>query len=42
LKEKNPQTALLRPVIESVWEPISLDNEWDPFYALLDQIRQKQ
>ena len=39
LQEKNPQTALLRPVIESVWEPISLDNEWDPFYALLEQIR---
>jgi len=42
LKQNNPQTALLRPVIESVWEPISLDNEWDPFYALLDQIRRKQ
>ncbi|NBD31756.1 MAG: YdiU family protein [Cyanobacteria bacterium] len=41
LQAKNPQTALLRPVIESVWEPISLDNEWDPFYALLEQIRQK-
>jgi len=39
LKQKNPQTALLRPVIESVWEPIRLDNEWDPFYALLEQIR---
>ena len=41
LQKKNPQTALLRPVIESVWEPISLDNEWDPFYALLEQIRKK-
>ena len=41
LQKKNPQTALLRPVIESVWEPISLDNEWTPFYALLDQIRGK-
>jgi len=29
-------------VIESVWEPISLDNEWDPFYALLEQIRYKK
>lgn len=42
LQAKNPQTALLRPIIESVWEPISLDNEWDPFYALLEQIRQKK
>ena len=42
LQEKNPQTALLRSVIESVWEPISLDNEWAPFYALLEQIYQKQ
>jgi len=42
LQQKNPQTALLRPVIESVWEPISLDNEWNPFYALLEQIYQKQ
>lgn len=39
LQNRNPQIALLRPVIESVWEPISLDNEWDPFYALLAQIR---
>lgn len=39
LKAKNPQTALLRPVIESVWEPITLENEWDPFYALLAEIQ---
>ncbi|MFP4133795.1 MAG: protein adenylyltransferase SelO [Halothece sp.] len=39
LKAKNPQTALLRPVIESVWEPITLENEWDPFYALLGELQ---
>jgi len=42
LQTKNPQTALLPSVIESVCEPIRIDNEWDPFYALLEQIRQKK
>jgi serine/tyrosine/threonine adenylyltransferase len=39
LARSNPQTILLRPQIESVWEPIAQDNHWEPFYALLDKIR---
>lgn len=42
LQRQNPKTALLRPVIESVWEPIALENDWEPFYALLQVIRGRQ
>jgi serine/tyrosine/threonine adenylyltransferase len=35
----NPQTILLRPQIEAIWEPIAQTNDWEPFYALLDKIR---
>ena len=38
----NPKTALLRPVIESVWEPITLENNWEPFYRLLQIIHSKE
>ena len=38
----NPQTALLRPVIESIWQPIAEENNWQPFYDLLDKIRNKK
>ncbi|PSB11468.1 YdiU family protein [Pleurocapsa sp. CCALA 161] len=40
LKLHNPQTALLRPLIESVWESISEDNDWQPFISLLDELQQ--
>ena len=39
LDRSNPQTILLRPQIESVWDPIAQDNNWEPFYDLLAQIR---
>lgn len=39
LQESNPQTVLLRPVIESVWESIAKEDDWEPFYELLRQIR---
>ncbi|ELR96735.1 YdiU family protein [Gloeocapsa sp. PCC 73106] len=42
LSTANPQTALLRPVIESVWDPIAQQDDWEPFYALLLRISQKQ
>ncbi len=42
LKRHNPRTALLKPVIESVWEPIEQENDWEPFYALLAAIRNRQ
>lgn len=39
LTRSNPQTILLRPQIEAVWEPIAQDNNWEPFYSLLEKIR---
>lgn len=41
LKEKNPKTALLRPVIEEVWEAIAQEDNWEPFYTLLKRIQAK-
>lgn len=38
LKSHNPQTALLRPVIESVWRSISEDNDWQPWTSLLEKL----
>lgn len=38
LQSQNPKTALLRPVIESVWEPITQEDNWQPFYDLLEKI----
>ena len=35
LRQHNPQQSLLRPVIESVWEPIALEDNWEPFYELV-------
>ncbi len=37
----NPQTPLLRPVIESVWQSITEDNNWQPFYNLIDKLQTK-
>ena len=39
LKKSNPQTVILRPVIESVWEPIVQEDNWQPFYDLLKSIK---
>lgn len=39
LDRSNPQTILLRPQIESIWDPIAQDNNWQPFYDLLAKIR---
>ncbi|MDE5069882.1 MAG: protein adenylyltransferase SelO family protein, partial [Trichodesmium sp. St4_bin8_1] len=38
LQQYNPQQSLIRPVIESVWEAITLEDNWQPFYDLLQQI----
>ncbi|MUL36013.1 protein adenylyltransferase SelO [Gloeocapsopsis dulcis] len=40
LQQSNPQVALLRPVIESVWEPITQEDNWQPFYDLLTSLRE--
>ncbi|MDJ0719567.1 MAG: YdiU family protein [Prochloraceae cyanobacterium] len=42
LRFHNPKTALLRPVIESVWEPIDRKDNWEPFYELLRKILAKE
>lgn len=34
----NPKTVLLRPVIETIWEAIANEDDWQPFYELLQQI----
>ncbi|MDZ4871141.1 MAG: Protein adenylyltransferase SelO [Chroococcidiopsis cubana SAG 39.79] len=39
LQEVNPNVALLRPVIESVWEAIINEDDWQPFYDLVRQIQ---
>lgn len=39
LQATNPQVTLLRPVIESIWQPITDDDNWQPFYDLLKQIQ---
>jgi len=40
LSAHNPQTALLRPSIESVWQSISSENDWRPFNDLVDRLQQ--
>jgi uncharacterized protein YdiU (UPF0061 family) len=41
LAENNPQTVLLRPIIESVWEPIAQEDNWQPFNDLVQKIQSK-
>jgi len=38
LANNNPKTTLLRPVIESVWEPIIQEDNWQPFYKLVEEL----
>jgi uncharacterized protein YdiU (UPF0061 family) len=42
LRDRNPKTALLRPLIESVWQPITEEDNWQPFYDLLRTIAAKE
>lgn len=42
LQAQNPQTALLRPLIESVWRSISETNDWQPFNDLVNQLQLKK
>jgi len=39
LQQSNPKTVLLRPVIESVWEPIANEDNWQPFDDLVRRIQ---
>ncbi|MEL7356265.1 MAG: YdiU family protein [Cyanobacteria bacterium J06560_6] len=39
LQSTNPKTVLLRRQIEAVWEPITEEDNWQPFYGLLKRIQ---
>ncbi len=39
LRATNPMTVLLRSQIEAVWEPITTEDNWQPFYDLLEKIK---
>ncbi|MEW5857359.1 MAG: protein adenylyltransferase SelO family protein, partial [Cyanobacteriota bacterium] len=39
LRRHNPKTALVRPEIEAVWEKIDQEDNWTPFYELIEQLR---
>jgi uncharacterized protein YdiU (UPF0061 family) len=39
LRTTNPETVLLRPAIEAIWEPITTDNNWQPFEALVAKVQ---
>ncbi len=39
LQRHNPKTVLLRSEIEAVWEPITHNDDWDPFYDLVQKIQ---
>lgn len=41
LRQKNPEQGLIRPVIESVWESITVEDNWQPFYDLIDRIHER-
>lgn len=41
LQDKNPKTALLRPVIEEVWAAIDQEDNWQPFDALVKRLQAK-
>jgi len=35
----NPTTVLLKPEIEAIWEPIVSEDNWAPFYDLLERVQ---
>lgn len=42
LRQRNPQTTLLRPIIESVWQPIAAEDNWQPFNELVEKIQNQE
>ncbi|HEY9622534.1 MAG TPA: YdiU family protein [Crinalium sp.] len=40
LNRHNPSTVIVRPEIEAIWEPITVEDNWTPFYDLLKRIRE--
>jgi serine/tyrosine/threonine adenylyltransferase len=39
LGHHNPNLVLLRPEIEAVWEPIVVEDDWQPFNRLVEELR---
>ena len=39
LAKYNPQANLLRPVIEEIWQPIVEEDNWQPFYDLVQKFQ---
>jgi uncharacterized protein YdiU (UPF0061 family) len=39
LARYNPKSVILRPVIESIWEPIAQEDNWQPFYEFIQRIQ---
>jgi uncharacterized protein YdiU (UPF0061 family) len=39
LHRTNPETVLLRPEIEAIWEPIVAENNWEPFHNLVKRVQ---
>jgi uncharacterized protein YdiU (UPF0061 family) len=39
LRQHNPLTVIVRPEIEAIWEPIMLEDNWQPFYELLKRVQ---
>lgn len=39
MRRWNPKTVLLRPEIEAVWETITQEDNWEPFYDLVRKIQ---
>ncbi|MGF1570215.1 MAG: YdiU family protein [Nodosilinea sp.] len=39
LRRTNPMTVLLRPEIEAIWEPITQEDNWQPFYDLVQRVQ---
>lgn len=42
LRDRNPKTALLRPLIEEVWAAIDREDNWQPFYDLVGRLQKKE
>ncbi|ERT09439.1 hypothetical protein M595_0461 [Lyngbya aestuarii BL J] len=40
LQQHNPSFVPLRAEIEAIWEPIIVEDNWEPFYTLLQQVKQ--
>lgn len=38
LRQHNPLTVIIRPEIEAIWHPIGQEDNWTPFYELLERI----